>query len=74
MRADPSTGVSIPGAGSSIPAVFNSKQHEPITDALVQELVDKNGWKEQDIRNFKAQGMSYCRERNSFVTAPERFD
>lgn len=40
-------------------------------DELVAELVNKNGWKEADIQQFKELGMMYCRKRNSFTSPPQ---
>ncbi len=55
-----------------MPTVFRSEEHEPITQELIRELVEA-GWEERTLKECQEAGMSFCRERNSFVSTPQAF-
>ncbi len=43
---------------------------EPVTDELINELVD-NGWSEVELRRYQQEGAIYSRPRNSMLYPPE---
>ncbi len=47
--------------------IFLGEGQEPLTDALVDELVSK-GWPRDRLEDARRQGMSYSRPRNSMIT------
>ncbi len=42
---------------------------EAITEELIIELI-ADGRSEEDLRRLQSEGMEYCRERDSFFSAP----
>ncbi len=59
--------VSNPGADRDILEIFGGVGSEPLTDALVVELVGR-GWSEVELQRAQRQGSRYNRRRDTLLS------
>jgi hypothetical protein len=45
--------------------IFGGEDNMALTDELINELIEKKGMKEEDVRQFAKMGALYCPPRNS---------
>lgn len=53
--------------------IFLGEGNLPLTPALMNQLVEEKGLKEEDLKQFAEMGAQYCPSRNSFIMPSEDF-